>query len=88
MIGDEGLESFRVQYEKLLRALRKSNDKARKLFKKCKEMNAELIANAAKVQAALRLSEDDQQTITALKKEVESAWQEADESREKEVKMR
>lgn len=88
MVGDESLEQFRVEYEKLLRALRKSNDKGRKLFKKCKEMNAELVANAAKVQAALRLSEDDQQTIAALKKEVESAWQEADESREKETRLR
>ena len=88
MVGDESLEHFRVEYEKLLRALRKSHDKERKLVKKAKEQNAELIANAAKVQAALRLSEEDQQMVAALKKEVETAWAEVDEVKEKESTIR
>lgn len=32
------------------------------------------MANAAKVQTALKLSEEDQVTIAALKKELEKAW--------------
>lgn len=38
---------------------------------------------AAKVQSALKLSEDDQITITTLKKEIESSWKMVDESHEK-----
>jgi hypothetical protein len=41
------------------------------------------VANAAKVQTALKLSEEDQQTIGALKKEIEKAWKMVDASHEK-----
>lgn len=46
------------------------------------------MSNAAKVQTALRLSEEDQQTITALRKEIEKAWKMVDGSHEKEVKAK
>jgi hypothetical protein len=39
----------------------------------------------AKVQTALKLSEEDQSTISALKKEIEKAWKMVDASHEKEV---
>lgn len=41
------------------------------------------MGNAAKVQTALKLSEEDQQTIVALKKEIEKAWKTVDASHEK-----
>lgn len=41
------------------------------------------MGNAAKVQTALKLSEEDQQTIVALKKEIEKAWKMVDSSHEK-----
>ena len=41
------------------------------------------MGNAAKVQTALRLSEEDQTTIVTLKKEVEKAWKLVDASHEK-----
>lgn len=41
------------------------------------------MANAAKVQTALKLSEEDQSTIQALKKEIEKAWKMVDASHEK-----
>ena len=43
----------------------------KRLIKKCRELNGEIVANAAKVQTALKLSEEDQTTIAALKKEIE-----------------
>ena len=57
-------------------------------MKKCRELNAELVANAAKVQTALKLSEEDQSTIAALKKEIEKAWKMVDASHDKEARAK
>jgi AraC-like DNA-binding protein len=46
------------------------------------------VANAAKVQTALKLNEEDQGTIGALKKEIEKAWKLVDASHEKEAKAK
>ena len=46
------------------------------------------MANAAKVQTALKLNEEDQSTISALKKEIEKAWKMVDASHEKEAKAK
>lgn len=46
------------------------------------------MANAAKVQTALKLSEEDQTTIAALKKEIEKAWKLVDASHEKEARAK
>ena len=58
-------------------------DNEKRLTKKVKELNGEIVGNAAKVQTALRLSEEDQNTIVTLKKEVEKAWKLVDASHEK-----
>ena len=58
-------------------------DNEKRLTKKVKELNGEIVGNAAKVQTALRLSEEDQTTIVTLKKEVEKAWKLVDASHEK-----
>lgn len=68
LVGDKSLERFRVEYEKLHTALKKSHENEKKLIRKCKELNAELVVNAAKVQSALRMSRSDQNNITLLKK--------------------
>ena len=52
------------------------------------ELNAEIVNNAAKVQTALKLSQEDQHTITSLKKEIEKAWKMVDASHEKEVRAK
>ena len=67
-MGDKSLEKFRVEYEKLHRALKKSHESEKRLMQKCRELNAEIVANAAKVQTALKLSQEDQTTIASLKK--------------------
>lgn len=60
----------------------------KRLIKKCRELNAEIVANAAKVQTALKLSEEDQMSISSLKKEVEKAWKMVDASHEKEARAK
>jgi hypothetical protein len=58
-------------------------DNEKRLVRKCRDLNSEIVGNAAKVQTALKLSEEDQQTIVALKKEIEKAWKVVDASHDK-----
>lgn len=71
LVGDKSLERFRVEYDKLHSALRKSHESEKRLIKKCRELNQEIVANAAKVQTALKLSQEDQGTIGSLKREID-----------------
>ena len=71
---DESLEKFRLEYEKLHRALKKSHEQEKRLVKKCRELNSEILNNQAKIKTALRLSQEDQKTITHLQKEMEKTW--------------
>jgi DNA repair exonuclease SbcCD ATPase subunit len=84
LMGDRSLEKFRIEYEKLHKALIKSHESEKRLMQKCRELNAELVANSAKVQTALKLSQEDQNTIASLRKELERAWKVSDTSLEKE----
>ena len=84
LVGDKSLERFRQEYEKLHRALKKSHESEKRLIKKCRELNSEIVSNAAKVQTALKLSQEDQNTISSLKREIEKAWKMVDAAHEKE----
>lgn len=88
LTGDRSLEKFRLEYEKLHKALKKSHESERRLMQKCRELNAEIVANSAKVATALKLSQEDQATITSLKQEVEKAWKMVDAAHEKEAKSK
>ncbi|GFO23865.1 cilia- and flagella-associated protein 58-like, partial [Plakobranchus ocellatus] len=88
LTGDRSLEKFRLEYEKLHKALKKSHESERRLMQKCRELNAEIVANSAKVATALKLSQEDQATIASLKKEVEKAWKMVDAAHEKEAKSK
>jgi len=88
LVGDKSLERFRQEYEKLHRALKKSHESEKRLIKKCRELNSEIVSNAAKVQTALKLSQEDQNTITSLKREIEKAWKMVDASHEKEARAK
>lgn len=87
-MGDRSLERFRSEYEKLHRALKKSHESEKRLMQKCRELNAEIVANSAKVATALKLSQEDQSTIAALKKEIEKAWKLVDGAQEKETRAK
>ncbi|KAH0623772.1 hypothetical protein JD844_006888 [Phrynosoma platyrhinos] len=68
LTGDQSLEKFRVEYEKLHAVLKKSYENEKRLMAKCRELNAEIVVNSAKVATALKLSQDDQTTIASLKR--------------------
>ncbi|GAB1302527.1 Cilia- and flagella-associated protein 58 [Apodemus speciosus] len=86
--GDKSLEKFRIEYEKLHAIMRKSYDNEKRLMAKCRELNAEIVVNSAKVATALKLSQDDQTTIASLKKEIEKAWKMVDSAYDKEQKAK
>ena len=65
--GDKNLERFRVEYEKLHRALKKSHESEKRLMQKCRELNAEIVANTAKVTTVLKMSQEDKNSISSLK---------------------
>ncbi|KAK2163802.1 hypothetical protein LSH36_74g11133 [Paralvinella palmiformis] len=88
LMGDRSLEKFRVEYEKIHHALKKSHESEKRLMQKCRELNAEIVANSAKVATALKLSQEDQATIASLKKEIEKAWKMVDAAHEKETRAR
>eukprot|EP00474_Spongospora_subterranea_P000621 CRZ01079.1 hypothetical protein [Spongospora subterranea] len=82
--ADDSLKTFRMEYEKLHSALKKSHDNEKSLINKCRTLNADILQNAAKVHAALRLSQEDQNSIQLLKKEIDKAWKMVDAAHEKE----
>ncbi|CAM4776839.1 unnamed protein product [Rotaria magnacalcarata] len=86
--GDRSLDKFRTEYEKLHKALLKSHDSEKRLMQKCRELNAELVTNSAKVQSAMKLSDEDKNAIASLRKEVEKAWKMVDAAHEKEQRAK
>nr|CAB3228189.1 coiled-coil domain-containing protein 147 [Phallusia mammillata] len=88
LMGDKTLERFRVEYEKLHKALKKSHESEKRLMSKCRELNAEIVTNSSKVAQALKLSQDDQATIQQLKQELEKAWKMVDAATERETRAR
>ena len=88
LVSDQSLEKFRLEYEKLHRALKKSHEQEKRLVKKCRELNSEILNNQAKIKTALRLSQEDQKTISHLQKEMEKTWKLVNASQEKETKAK
>ena len=63
LVGDKSLEHFRIEYEKLHRALKKSHESEKRLVRKLRELNQEIVSNSERVSQALVLAQEDQSTI-------------------------
>ena len=77
---------FYNRYTRLYRPLtawQMNADNEKRLATKCRQLNEDLTGASARVTAALRLSEEDQFTITALRKELEKHWRQIDASHDK-----
>ena len=74
-LGADGtLEQFKLEYETLFRALKKSNESEKRLMKKCRELTSEIGATTTKAASAAKLSHEDQNTIGQLRKDIEKTW--------------
>ncbi|KAJ3415562.1 hypothetical protein HDV05_004613 [Chytridiales sp. JEL 0842] len=85
---NEAVIRIRQEYEKLHKLFLQSRKNEQNLVRKCKDLNSELSSNAAKVAAALKLSQADRGTIAALKKEVKKAWKMVENAGEKEQRAK
>jgi len=88
MTNDQALDKFRSEYEKLSRALKNSYDNEKNLLQKIKDLNSDIMNNATKVQTALKLTQEDAQTISYLKSELEKTFKVLEVSREREDKSK
>ncbi|XP_019900018.1 cilia- and flagella-associated protein 58 [Esox lucius] len=88
LVGEKSLGKFRVEYEKLNNALKKSHESEKRLMTKCRELNAEIVSNSVKVATAMKLSQEDKTTITSMKKEIEKAWKMVDTAHDEELRAR
>ncbi|KAG5490657.1 hypothetical protein JKF63_00779 [Porcisia hertigi] len=86
--GEESLGHFRLEYEKLYRCLKKVHTSESSIVAQCQQLTQELLSNAAKMQAAVKLSQGDHSTIEALKKEIEKAWRTVDVANQKDQRAR
>uniref|UniRef100_A0A8C1H8S3 Cilia and flagella associated protein 58 n=1 Tax=Cyprinus carpio carpio TaxID=630221 RepID=A0A8C1H8S3_CYPCA len=88
LTGDDKLEKFHVEYEKIAKALWKSHENEKRLMSKCRELNAEIMSNTVKVSTAMKLADEDQATITSLKMEIDKAWKMVEASHAKELQAK
>ncbi|KAM6983740.1 cilia- and flagella-associated protein 58 [Tautogolabrus adspersus] len=86
LLGHQSMDKVRVEYEKLIQALKKSRENEKRLMSKCRELNAEIVSISTKVAAALKLSQEDETTISSLKRELDKAWKMVDTAHDKEKK--
>jgi chromosome segregation ATPase len=86
--GDDNLEKYKQEYDKLYKTLKMSFDNEKKLVKQSNNLNEMMMNNAASVKAALDLSTDDSNTIKRLRKEIEKAWQFVEKAKEKEERSK
>lgn len=66
----------------------KSHDSEQRLTQKCRDLNAEVVTNSAKVQSAMKISEEDKNSIASLRKDIEKAWKMVDIAHEKEQRAK
>jgi hypothetical protein len=73
------MEKFRKEYEKLHRALKTVYESVKRLVKRC---------NAARVKGAIKLTQEDSNTIAVLRREIEKCWKLVEAAKQKEEKAR
>ena len=88
IIGNQNLEKFKQEYQKIHKTLKTSYDGEKKLIKKCKELNNQIFEKASNVRAAIRMASNEVEKISALKTKVSKAYEEVQNQREKEEKQR
>eukprot|EP00924_Labyrinthula_sp_SR-Ha-C_P000841 augustus_masked-scaffold_7-processed-gene-5.6-mRNA-1 protein AED:0.80 eAED:0.81 QI:0/-1/0/1/-1/1/1/0/815 len=68
-------ESLKQEYEHLYEEYEKSKEREELLTSKAKELSEIISNNAVRLQSAIKLSQEDQNTIETLKNEVKKAWE-------------
>ncbi|KAK7195239.1 hypothetical protein NESM_000449300 [Novymonas esmeraldas] len=82
------LEPFRNEYEKLHRLLISSHDGEQRLLRQARELRDELDTHQQQITTAMQLSQEDEEAISNLRGEIETAWAKADAAHEQEQRSR
>ena len=88
VMADKSLDAFRAEYERLHDALIHCHKCNTELINHVKAMNEEIITNSSKVKSVLKLSHDDQKTISSLQFEIDKAWRMVEIAEEREEKTK
>ncbi|CAL8470043.1 g9585 [Coccomyxa elongata] len=67
---------------------KRAPDNEKRLDRKCRELEEELVQSTAKMAAALKLSADDGGAVLSLRKDLEKAWKLVDAGQEKEARLK
>ena len=88
VMADKSLDAFRTEYERIHDALVQCHTYNGHLVNHVKALNEEIIANSLKVNSVLKLSRDDQKTISGLRFEFDKAWRMVELAEERENKSK
>jgi len=80
----EIVDPFRLEYEKLYKALMRSHEAEKRLTKKIRDLNSEISTSAQNVQTALKTAAEDQQQIATLRQEIDAKQKLVEEANRKE----
>jgi septation ring formation regulator EzrA len=72
MSGDASMERFKRKFERLHTALKESHERESEYLKKCKELHDTIVNDTAGVETAIRFTQEDDNRMRALQKELES----------------
>ena len=86
LVSDGNLEKFKTEYQKLHDCLKRSHQSEKLLMSKCRELNAEIVSNSAKIATAMKFTNDEKETVEQLKNELASAWKMVDTAKNSESK--
>jgi len=85
--ADPALEHVHLAHEKLFSALSKCQLNEKRLIRKNKALNHELVNGAAQIQKAVQMAKENEVTVTSLQHDLQKAWNMAEESHQKEAKL-
>jgi chromosome segregation ATPase len=70
---DPSMNEFRKNYERMFKALKTSHDREKELLQGCESLTSHINENAGKIKEVLTIAQEDSQTITKLKTELNDA---------------
>ncbi|KAJ3398390.1 hypothetical protein HDU80_008980 [Chytriomyces hyalinus] len=79
---------MRHEYETLYRIFIAARRNNQGLVKKLRDMKSEIVSNATKVEAAMKIFQEDRILIASLKKEVKKAWSIVELSKDREIQAK
>ncbi|KAJ3282786.1 hypothetical protein HDU79_009664 [Rhizoclosmatium sp. JEL0117] len=88
-VGDKNFDvRMRAEYENLYRLFITARRNNQGLVKKLRDMKNEIISNATKVEAAMKIFQEDRVVIASLRKELKKAWSVVEMTKDRELKAK